>query len=212
MIRTERADFVHGGLPAGPEEFWDSWDCMKNDFFLKQGQRFMKWVIVGHTPSLLYGNGATSANPVFDAESRIISIDGGCSLIPEGQLNALIINPDGSFGFESYDGFPVAEALDDCDESADFCYVRWGRNKIEVFSEGEDFVEAELTSSGERLKILKSFVYRDSLGELRARDFGYRYLSVKKGDRLSVIERSSLGFYVKKDGTAGLYRGRLKYI
>ncbi len=212
IIRTERADFVHGGLPAGPEEFWDSWDCMKNDFFLSQGHKFSKWTVVGHTPSMLYGTGSACANPIFDHESKIISIDGGCSLIPVGQLNALIINPDGSFDFKSYDSFPVAEALDDCEGSENFCYVRWGRNKIDVLLDGGDYVEARLRENGEHIKILKSFLYRDQNGDLRARDFGYCYLSVKKGDRLSVIEDSSLGYYVKKNGTAGLYRGRVEYI
>lgn len=57
---------------------------MKNDFFLYQGHKFSKWLVVGHTPSMLYGTGVTSANPIFDHNSKIISIDGGCSSFPWG--------------------------------------------------------------------------------------------------------------------------------
>lgn len=91
VIDAGRYVFVHGGLPEGEPESWDGWSCMKNDNFLGQGRSFDRWVIVGHWPVMLYGADTVCANPIIERERRIISIDGGCVLKDDGQLNALII-------------------------------------------------------------------------------------------------------------------------
>ncbi len=64
---------------------------MKNDDFLGQGHSFDKWVIVGHWPVTLYHPDIQSAAPILLPGRRIASIDGGCVLKLDGQLNALIL-------------------------------------------------------------------------------------------------------------------------
>ena len=64
---------------------------MKNDDFRGQGHSFEKYVIVGHWPVTLYHEHIPSAAPIFDWDRKIISIDGGCVLKIDGQLNALIL-------------------------------------------------------------------------------------------------------------------------
>ena len=115
VISTEHYVFVHGGIPEGEPESWDGWYCMKNDNFLGQGRSFKKWIIVGHWPVMLYGTDTVCANPIIERERRIISIDGGCVLKDDGQLNALIIPRNGSedFKIEHYDHpFPRAHRED----------------------------------------------------------------------------------------------------
>ena len=109
VLVTEHYVFAHGGLPEGDPSGWDGWDCMKNDNFMRQGRKFSRWVIVGHWPVVLYGGDITCANPIVDGESHIISIDGGCVLKDDGQLNGLVItfNGRGEFGCVCYDPFPV---------------------------------------------------------------------------------------------------------
>ena len=81
--------FVHGGVPReeGLEEL-DAFGVMKNDDFLNQGHSFRRWVIVGHWPVTLYRPDIPSAKPLLDEEKHIASIDGGCVLKWDGQLNA----------------------------------------------------------------------------------------------------------------------------
>ena len=64
---------------------------MKNDDFLSQGYGFRRWVIVGHWPVTLYRPDIPSAKPLLLPDRHIASIDGGCNLKADGQLNALIL-------------------------------------------------------------------------------------------------------------------------
>ena len=129
VIETESYIFVHGGLPKGDPGHWDGWDCMKNDDFMGQGRKFDKWVIVGHWPVQLYGGDVCCANPIIDRDSHIISIDGGCVLKDDGQLNALVIPHDGSddFGLIAYDPFPVRRVKSAQAGGGPSTYIRWGR-------------------------------------------------------------------------------------
>ena len=92
ILETEHLVFVHGGVPSLEHmEQFNRWKCMKNDNFRGQGHSFDKYVIVGHWPVTLYHEDIPSAAPIFDWEQKIISIDGGCVLKIDGQLNALIL-------------------------------------------------------------------------------------------------------------------------
>lgn len=94
---SDRFLFVHGGVPREADlEGLEAWRCMKNDDFLAQGHAFRRWCVVGHWPVTLYHPAIPIARPLICRERRIISIDGGCSVTPDGQLNALILPGDGS--------------------------------------------------------------------------------------------------------------------
>ena len=100
ILETEHLVFVHGGVPSLEHmETLDRWKCMKNDDFRGQGHSFSKYVIVGHWPVTLYNPKIPSAAPLFDYDRKIISIDGGCVLKADGQLNALILPSEESEAF-----------------------------------------------------------------------------------------------------------------
>ena len=79
-----------------------------------------------------------SAAPLLAEGRHIASIDGGCSLKVDGQLNALVLpeRPGGAFSWFAYDGLPTATALDPQAPSADSVNIRWGRNALEVLERG----------------------------------------------------------------------------
>ena len=110
ILESEHLVFVHGGVPsyAHMEEL-DAWQCMKNDDFLGQGRVFPKYCVVGHWPVALYRGDRLCSNPIIERTRKIISIDGGCVLKRDGQLNALVIPEAGSeaFSWISYDDCPV---------------------------------------------------------------------------------------------------------
>ena len=211
LIETEKYIFVHGGLPEGAPEDWDGWKCMKNDDFLGQGRAFDKWVVVGHWPVMLYGADTVCANPIIERERRIISIDGGCVLKDDGQLNALVIPYNGSedFGFEYYDPFPRRRVKSAQRGSEESVYIRWGDNVVEVLERGEEFSRCVHVRTGYELDILTKYLYGES-GEVRCNDCTDYVLPLEAGDKVSVIETTSRGYLVKHEGVSGWYYGELE--
>ena len=131
ILLSDRFLFVHGGVPG--EEGLDrleAWRCMKNDNFLSQDRHFHRWCVVGHWPVTLYRDQIQDAKPIICTQEHIISIDGGCSLELNGQLNALVIPGDGSeqFSYLSYDGLPTVTALEAQEPSSSSLNIRWGRS------------------------------------------------------------------------------------
>lgn len=211
ILETEHLLFVHGGVPSREHmETLNRWKCMKNDNFLGQGHRFDKYVVVGHWPVTLYHPHIPSAAPLFAREQNIISIDGGCVLKLDGQLNALIFPTEDSdtFTWQAYDGLPVYTALDRQEASPDSINIRWGRSDLELLESGEEFSLCRHLESGRELYILTSYLRRD--GErLWCEDSTDYRLPVLPGDPLSLVARTSRGCLMKKNGVTGWYSGRL---
>lgn len=203
---------VHGGVPREERlEELDAYGCMKNDDFLNQGYSFRRWVVVGHTPVTLYREDIPSAKPLLDKERHIASIDGGCTLKADGQLNALILprGPGEDFSYIAYDGFPVMTALDGQEPAEASVNIRWGRSRLELLEEGKEFCRCRHLETGRELDILTDYLHRDEKGVYCEDSTDYR-LPVTPGDRLSVVRQTSRGSLCKKDGATGWYFGRLK--
>ncbi len=210
ILETPHYTFVHGGLPEGAPEDWDAWNCTKNDDFLSQGRSFDKWQIVGHWPVVLYGTDKVCANPIILRDRKIISIDGGCVLKDDGQLNALIIPSDGSedFGWTAYDPFPIAQVCTAQKGSEKSYYIRWGDNLVEVLQRGEEFCRCRHIRTGYVMDILTKYLTEED-GQTRCNDCTDYVLPLEAGDRVSVVETTSRGYFVKHNGTSGWYLGEL---
>ena len=184
---------------------------MKNDDFLSQGRNFRRWVVVGHWPVTLYRPDIPSAKPLILPQRHIASIDGGCSLKADGQLNALILpqGPGEDFAYVAYDGFPVMTAQDDQAPSADPLNIRWGHSAVEVLELGEEFSRCRHRETGRELDILTDYLRQGPQGTYCLDSTDY-LLPVKAGERLAIVRRTSRGALAKKDGATGWYRGELK--
>ena len=205
--------FVHGGIPREDRlEELEAYPCMKNDDFLGQGHRFKKWVVVGHWPVTLYDPAIPKARPLISEEQHIISIDGGCVLKVDGQLNALII-PDiygNETTYTAYDGLPVVTALDGQEESADPLNIRWSDSAIEVLYEEGDRVRCRHISTGRELWILKDYLRpRREDGHIHCEDSTDYCLPVAPGARLALVRKAENGCLAKKNGVTGWYFGRI---
>ena len=214
ILETEHLVFVHGGVPSLEHmDQLERWRCMKNDDFLGQGHAFDKWVIVGHWPVTLYRPDIQSAAPILLPGRRIASIDGGCVLKKDGQLNALILPEEGSqrFTWTAWDGLPTATALDGQQPSADPLNIRWGRSAVEVLEEGEELSLCRHLETGRTLYILNRYLRMGPDGLWCEDSTDYR-LPVAPGDELTLVARTKTGFLCKKDGVTGWYYGRLSGI
>ena len=214
ILETEHLVFVHGGVPSLDHmDRLDRWGCMKNDDFLGQGHSFDKWVIVGHWPVTLYHPDIQSAAPILLPGRRIASIDGGCVLKLDGQLNALILPQEDSqdFTWTAWDGLPTATALDGQEPSADPLNIRWGRSAVEVLERGEELSLCRHLETGRTLYILNQDLRTGPKGVWCEDSTDYR-LPVSPGDELTLVARTKTGFLCKKDGVTGWYYGRLSGI
>lgn len=204
--------FVHGGVPREDDlERLAPWECMKCDDFLGRGYSFRKWVVVGHWPVSNYAAAIPCANPLVERARHIISIDGGCSLKPDGQLNALIL-PDitrGEFSWVSCDGLPAAAAMEGQAPSQGPLYIRWEDNRVRVLERGAEFSRCRHEASGRELDVLTGYLYELEDGWHCENSTDY-LLPVAPGDVLGVVERTSRGALCKKDGVTGWYLGKLE--
>ncbi|WP_297213083.1 metallophosphoesterase [uncultured Flavonifractor sp.] len=211
ILVTPHYLFVHGGVDDEERlEEMDAWRCMKNDDFLSQNRTFRRWCVVGHWPVTLYRPHIPSAAPLLLEERHIASIDGGCSLKVDGQLNALELpmTPGGAFAWYAYDGLPTAVALDRQEPSADSVNVRWGRNVLEVLERGERLSLCRHLETGRELEVLNEYLYvRD--GVTRCEDSTDYRLEIAPGDTVSVVRALPDRALVKKKGVTGWYFGRL---
>ena len=212
VIETQNHIFVHGGIPREDRlEELENFPLLKNDDFLGQGLSFHKWVIVGHWPVTLYRTDIAQADPIVERTRHIISIDGGCVLKADGQLNVLIIPERDSedFSWVSYDGFPTATALDDQEASENPLNIRWSERWVEVLERGEEFTLCRHLATGREVRILTDYLYETPDGAACEDSTDY-CLPVKAGDTLRVVKRVTGGALVKKDGVTGWYWGRLR--
>ena len=211
-IETERFVFAHASArPDKPLAAHTPQELNHCDHFLTQGWRFDKWIVAGHWPVVLYGKDRVCANPIVDREKKIVSIDGGCVLKDDGQLNCLIIPDRDSedFSFVAYDPFPVRTALDDQAESARSVYIRWGDSRVQVLRRGAEFSRCRHVRTGYELDVLTRYLFTDS-EFTDCNDCTDYVLPVKAGDALSIVEETSRGVFAKRGGVSGWYFGGLK--
>lgn len=205
--------FVHGGIPREDRlDELDAYSCMKNDEFLSQGRSFQKWVAVGHWPVTLYDPSIQCSNPLVERERHIISLDGGCVLKVDGQLNAMLI-PDitgDEFQFASYDDLPRAVALDGQEASYNSINIRWSDSVVEPLAEHGDCLFVRHPSSGRTLWVPRDFVHRRRDGKLHTEDATDYCPPVSPGDELALVRETQRGLLVKKDGVTGWYHGRIE--
>ena len=210
-LETERFVFVHAGMrPDIPLERHTIGELVKVDHFLTLGRSFPKWVVVGHWPVMLYGTDRVCANPILDREKRIASIDGGCVLKDDGQLNCLILPHRDSedLGFVAYDPFPVRTVLDDQAGGDRSYYIRWGDSSVQVLQRGEEFSRCRHRRTGYEMDILTKYLFTDN-PITDCNDCTDYVLPLRAGDRVRVVEECSRGYFVKHKGVSGWYYGRL---
>lgn len=210
MLVSDRYLFVHGGVPREDRlEALPAWPCMKDDDFVGQYRSFSRWVVVGHWPVTLYRPHHQSARPLVLPHRHIVSIDGGCNLKCDGQLNALLFRwEEDPASYESYDGFPLAVAADGQAGDDDCINIRWSQNPVEVLEYGPEFCRCRHLASGRILDILTDYLYEEG-GVTRAEDCTDHKIALSPGDVVSVVRRTSQGALVKRDGLSGWYTGRL---
>ena len=210
-IETEKFIFAHAAMvPGKPLEQHTVNELVRCDSLMTKDRSYSKWLIVGHYPVVLYGSDRVCANPVVDRNRKIVSIDGGCVLKDDGQLNCLIIPNKYSedFGFKAYDSFPERTVLNPQRESEKSYYIRWGDSRVQVLERGEEFSRCRHVRTGYEMDILTKYLFTgDEFTDCN--DCTDYVLPLQPGDRVKVVESCSRGYFVKHRGVSGWYYGEL---
>lgn len=211
--------FVHGGLRSSvlsENVGIDAWSLLKYDSFLTSAPSFDRYVVVGHWPVTIYNDKIANADPVVCEEKRIISIDGGCGLKTDGQLNLYVI-PDiysdsAEYNYNvRYDTFPQIRALDMQKPSEASLNIHWGDTDIILIEKGDEFSLVEHASTGYRLRMYNKYIYGFEKNTT-CNDYTDAVLEVNEGDVLSLIYKTNEGCIVKNKGRTGWYYGKFEEI
>ena len=102
-------------------------------------------------------------------------------------------------------------ALSDQAEGERSYYIRWGDSRVQVLERGAEFSRCRHERTGYEMDILTKYLFTD--GEFTdCNDCTDYVLPVKKGDIVRVVEETSRGYFVKRGGWSGWYRGELGYV
>lgn len=211
--------FVHGGLRysvLSENVGIDAWSLLKFDSFLTSAPSFDRYVVVGHWPVTIYNGRIANADPVVCEEKKIISIDGGCGLKTDGQLNLYVIPDIYSDSTENnynvrYDTFPQIRALDMQKPSETSINIHWGDTDIILLEKGDEFSLVEHVSTGYRLRMYNEYIYGFERNTT-CNDYTDAVLEVNEGDVLSLIYKTNEGCIVKNKGRTGWYYGNYEMI
>lgn len=204
-LETEDFVFTHAGLGAVPN--WrDSTeqDVMKNDPFIKTGVNTTgKWLVCGHMPTWNSPLSENTNNCIVDKTRKCVFIDGGNQVKSFAQLNALIAEKreEMSFAtvFESF--YPVFYAAEDFVPEDDFGCEKdcWPQKALSVVERGEDFSLCE-REDGARIYVNNAHLRFDAAGASFACNSVSSLLSVKKGERLELLDAAEGRFVFVRSG------------
>lgn len=206
---------THAGLPA--EDYGSlSAEQVKRMVNWKSFQDeelyFSRYVFVGHWPVTIYEREKMDSSPLISREKRIVSLDGGCAIKRDGQLNAVILSDVDSqeFKTESFDDFPRALVQEEREGHAETFHIRWKERFVERIRKEEEGSLIRVLSTGEEHWIPRPYLWEDEEdGRLCCSDYTDAILTLHAGDEVSVLGSYQRGYLVRKNGVQGWYDGRL---
>ena len=213
IIINNEIVLVHGGLDDLNNIPEYSLSLLKYDNFYERSSGVENITIVGHYPTRNYRHDISCCNPIFDFNKRIISIDGGNHIVKGGQINYVFIESleTMNFSYVYYDHYPKHIMKCDCDYSVPQTLVNitYGNNEIEILSTDLDFYYIRHVKSKTCMWVHTSYVYQDEkTGKYYCYDASNQFLSVRRGDEISVIRVAKPYSVIKKNGYIGLIETR----
>ena len=211
VIETPNFVFAHAQILPGELEEMSPADVTRGDRFLDKGFSFERYVVVGHWPTLRYPEYKRNANPIILKNRKIISIDGGMTVLRDGQMNALIIpNAESEdFSFVSVDNYPKRIALNSQDAGLERHIIQAPDNRVKILKTSGDMCYCRQEKTEKNYWIPKAFLTQTSDG-CYTEDYTDYQLKVTFEDEVSVILQTSRGTLVKRNGVTGWYYGLLQ--
>ena len=200
---------VHAGIDDLNNIPEYSISLLKYDRFYELSKPQDKLMIVGHYPTRNYRADVSCVNPIFDFKKKIISIDGGNHIVKGGQINFVWIESldTMNFMYKYVDHYPkhIMKVDFTSDEPLKPVSIGFMDNEVEILDMDLDFYLVKHINTGEKMWVHTSFVYQDKKTfKYYAYDASNTFLSVRKGDEISVIIKANPYSVIKRNGYIGL--------
>lgn len=204
ILETGRFFFAHAGLQGEDLDNQElSYVLSAYGFFTRNTHAFSKLLLVGHYPTANFITGRLSCAPVYDAEHRVLDIDGGNCIKTIGQLNGVILdNRTGAWSWESVDRLreipaPVSQ------RGRPGWQIVWDDSRMEILERGEKTTLCRHCSSGRKVRVPNAFLFRWQ-DQDRCDDFSTALLEVERGEPVGLIADLGDALMIRKNGEAGL--------
>ncbi|MBO7632401.1 MAG: metallophosphoesterase [Lachnospiraceae bacterium] len=210
IIETDRYIFAHAQiLPGAPENMKPS-EVIRADAFLDKGFSFDRYVVVGHWPVTRYDLTRRETNPIINRTRHIICMNGGISEERDGQLNALVLPKENEdFVIYSEDMLPKGKILNSQMPGEPGHTLTAPNNTVIPLRRTEDFAYCKQDKTDLNFWIPSDFLYEKN-GKWYSEDITDYQLPVTYGDIVSIIAKTSRGYYVKREGVTGWYYGMME--
>jgi len=203
IIESDVYIFVHSGISSLNLKEQPPAKAKFNNF-IETAPVFDKWVVVGHWPVALYCHEIPRNNPIIDHDKKIIAIDGGNVIKPEGQLNAFIIDFSGELSFTAVDKLPKYTILKSQAESGGSLSITMLDRFVEIIEENKGLCQVKHLKTGKVLIVPKSGIWEDKDGNVCICDMATDYhLPCDVGDTVSIVEDFEDRIFAKIDGICG---------
>ncbi|WP_165980703.1 metallophosphoesterase [Macrococcus carouselicus] len=203
-IETEDYLFVHAGIEADyletPREV-----ALTMPEFYSRTHHLDKTVVVGHYPAANFvEDGLYSHEVKVNQARRIIALDGGNQVKASGQLNALIIEADGSLDTMSVDAHPSRLVIQDFEvtlqEPHSFTFPDY---EIKAFEGDAHFTFAEHLSSQTQLMVKTEWIKEQDGRHYLNDDYTDLFLDVTAGEEVKVVGEYAGYVLIKRNGLVG---------
>lgn len=207
IIINDQLVLVHGGIDDINNIPEYALPLLKYDNYYELAKRQEHLTIVGHYPTRNYRKDISCCNPIFDFNKNIISIDGGNHLVKGGQINFVLLSSLNcmSFSYKYYDHYPKYKITQNIEYNIPSTLINltYRDNEIEILETDMDFYYVRHIRTNVKMWVHSSFVYKNN-DKYYSYDATNQFISVNKGDIVSVIKKALPYSVIKKDGIIGL--------
>ncbi len=208
IVINDKLVLVHGGLDDINNIPEYALPMLKYDNYYMKANPQKHITIVGHNPTRNYRSDVACQNPILDFKKKIFSIDGGNHLVKGGQINFLVLDNLASMKFsylyvDHYEKHVMnyTVSYDEPEDKVNFTYGT--QNEIKVLEKDLDFYYVKDLRTKVLMWVQSSNVF-ESDGRYYCYEGSNTFLSVIKGDVVSIIKRGKPYSVIKKNGYVGL--------
>lgn len=205
---NDKLVLVHAGIDDINNIPENAIDVLKYDKFYEASKPQPRIMIVGHYPTRNYRNDIFCNNPIFDYDKKIFSIDGGNHVCKGGQINFVICDNINDFNFSYYsiNHYPKYIMQNDVfyNASKKNISLNYTDNEVDILTEDLDFYLVRHKGSDTEFWVHKSLVYMNNDFKYYAYDATNQFMSLKKGDLISIVIKANPYSIINKDGYVGM--------